>query len=160
VALLGLELTVGALVAIVLLVALLVWIALRPPLALSRAIDVVNIWFGRLAAVLVFAAALISAANASVRYLFDYSSNAYLEIQWYLFAAVVLLGAAETLRQNEHVRVDLVYMGGGRAHAPVDRHRRHPPVPAALHAPHGLLSWPGRYGSPAEPARGRPAPAG
>lgn len=79
-------------------------------LALSRGIDTLNLWFGRLSAVLVFAAALISAANAIVRYTFDYSSNAYLEIQWYLFAAVVLLGAAETLRQNGHVRVDLVYM--------------------------------------------------
>lgn len=79
-------------------------------LALSRGIDWFNMWFGRLSAVLVLAAALISAGNAVVRYLFDYSSNAYLEIQWYLFAAVVLLGAAETLRQNGHVRVDLVYM--------------------------------------------------
>lgn len=79
-------------------------------LTLSRGIDWLNLWFGRLAAVMVLAAALISAANAIVRYAFDYSSNAYLEIQWYLFAGVVLLGAAETLRQNGHVRVDLVYM--------------------------------------------------
>lgn len=79
-------------------------------LALSRGIDALNLWLGRLAAVLVLAAALISATNAFFRYAFDMSSNAYLEIQWYLFAAIVLLGASETLRKNEHVRVDLVYM--------------------------------------------------
>ncbi len=79
-------------------------------LGLSRVIDRLNVLLGRLAAVLVLAAALISAANAFFRYAFDISSNAWLEIQWYLFAAMVLLGAAETLRRNEHVRVDLVYM--------------------------------------------------
>ena len=52
---------------------------------------------------------LISAGNAFVRYLADYSSNAFLEIQWYLFAACVMLGAAQVLRVNEHVRVDLFY---------------------------------------------------
>ena len=79
-------------------------------LGLSRGIDALNMWLGRLAAVLVLAAALISATNAFFRYAFDMSSNAYLEIQWYLFAAMVFLGASETLRKNEHVRVDLVYM--------------------------------------------------
>lgn len=79
-------------------------------LGLSRGIDRLNLFLGRLAAVLVLAAALISAANAFFRYAFDMSSNAWLEIQWYLFAAIVFLGAAETLRRNEHVRVDLVYM--------------------------------------------------
>ncbi len=80
-------------------------------LRLSRGIDGVNAFLGRVAAVLVLAAALISAANAFVRYAFDRSSNAWLEIQWYLFGAIVLLGAAETLRRNEHVRVDLIYSG-------------------------------------------------
>lgn len=79
-------------------------------LGLSRGIDRLNLWLGRLAAVLVLAAALISATNAFFRYAFDMSSNAWLEIQWYLFAAIVFFGAAETLRRNEHVRVDLVYM--------------------------------------------------
>jgi TRAP-type mannitol/chloroaromatic compound transport system permease small subunit len=79
-------------------------------LGLSRGIDRVNQWLGRLAAVLVLVAALISAFNAFTRYAFDSSSNAWLEIQWYLFTAIVFLGAAETLRRNEHVRVDLVYM--------------------------------------------------
>lgn len=79
-------------------------------LGLSRGIDALNLWLGRLAAVLVLLAALISATNAFFRYAFDLSSNAWLEIQWYLFAGIVFLGAAETLRKNEHVRVDLLYM--------------------------------------------------
>lgn len=79
-------------------------------LSLSRAIDTVNMLLGRLAALLVLTAAVISAGNATMRYVFDYSSNAFLEVQWYLFAGVVLLGASNTLRLNEHVRVDLVYM--------------------------------------------------
>jgi TRAP-type mannitol/chloroaromatic compound transport system permease small subunit len=79
-------------------------------LGLSRGIDGLNTVLGRVAAILVLAAALISAGNAMMRYAFDYSSNAFLEIQWYLFAGVVMLGAANTLRRNEHVRVDLVYM--------------------------------------------------
>ncbi|TNC52776.1 TRAP transporter small permease subunit [Rubellimicrobium rubrum] len=79
-------------------------------LRVSDAIDRVNTFFGRVAAYFVLAAALISAGNAMMRYAFDYSSNAFLEIQWYLFAGIVMLGAANTLRRNEHVRVDLVYM--------------------------------------------------
>jgi TRAP-type mannitol/chloroaromatic compound transport system permease small subunit len=54
-------------------------------------------------------ACLISAGNATVRYAFNYSSNAWLEVQWYLFAGIVMLGASYTLVRNEHVRVDLVY---------------------------------------------------
>ena len=78
-------------------------------LSLSRGIDRLNMFLGRVAALLVLAAALISAGNAVSRYLFAASSNAWLDIQWYLFGAIVLLGGAETLRRNEHVRVDLVY---------------------------------------------------
>jgi TRAP-type mannitol/chloroaromatic compound transport system permease small subunit len=78
-------------------------------LSLSRGIDRLNTILGRLAAFLVLAAALISAGNATLRYLLSVSSNAWLEIQSYMFAGIVLLGAAETLRKNEHVRVDLVY---------------------------------------------------
>ena len=78
-------------------------------LGLSRGIDRLNILLGRVAAFLVLAAALISAGNATVRYLLSSSSNAWLEVQSYMFAGIVLLGAAETLRKNEHVRVDLVY---------------------------------------------------
>jgi TRAP-type mannitol/chloroaromatic compound transport system permease small subunit len=57
----------------------------------------------------VLASCFISAANALVRYLANYSSNAYLEIQWYLFAGVVMLGASQVLRVNEHIRVDVFY---------------------------------------------------
>lgn len=78
-------------------------------LAISRFIDGASQIAGRIAEWLVLGACLVSAGNATVRYLFGYSSNGLLEIQWYLFGALVLLGAAHTLRVNEHVRVDLVY---------------------------------------------------
>jgi TRAP-type mannitol/chloroaromatic compound transport system permease small subunit len=78
-------------------------------LLLSRAIDRLNAEFGVIANWLVLLACLISAGNAASRYLFSASSNAWLEIQWYLFAGMVLLGAPYTLKMNEHVRVDLVY---------------------------------------------------
>lgn len=78
-------------------------------LAVSRLIDRASQIASRVAEWLVLGACLISAGNASVRYLFGYSSNGLLEIQWYLFGALVFLGAAHTLRVNEHVRVDLVY---------------------------------------------------
>jgi len=52
---------------------------------------------------------LISAGNAFIRYGLSYSSNAWLEVQWYLFGAIVMLGASYTLQRNEHVRVDIVY---------------------------------------------------
>jgi TRAP-type mannitol/chloroaromatic compound transport system permease small subunit len=57
----------------------------------------------------VMAASLISAGNALVRYGLDLSNNAWLEIQWYFFAATVMLGAPVVLRFNEHVRVDIIY---------------------------------------------------
>lgn len=57
----------------------------------------------------VLISALISAGNAFIRYGFDTSSNAWLEIQWYLFAVTVMLGAPYVLEKNEHVRVDLIY---------------------------------------------------
>ncbi len=78
-------------------------------LGVSRAIDWLNDRFGQVATWLVLLATLISAANATSRYLFSASSNAWLEIQWYLFAGMVLLGAPYVLKINEHVRVDLVY---------------------------------------------------
>jgi TRAP-type mannitol/chloroaromatic compound transport system permease small subunit len=78
-------------------------------LKLSSAIDWVNAKFGTVANWLVLFACLISAGNAASRYLFSASSNAWLEIQWYLFAGMVLLGAPYTLKLNEHVRVDLFY---------------------------------------------------
>jgi len=81
----------------------------RHLLTLSRWIDALNDRFAMLATWAVLAACLISAGNAVVRYGFDYSSNAYLEIQWYLFAVCVMFGTAQVLRLNEHVRVDVVY---------------------------------------------------
>ena len=78
-------------------------------LKISAVIDAVNARIGVIANYLVLFAALISAGNAGSRYLFSESSNAWLEIQWYMFAAMVLLGGPYTLKMNEHVRVDLVY---------------------------------------------------
>jgi len=79
-----------------------------PLLSLSRLIDRVTAFVGRWVAWLVLAAVLISAINAAVRKLFNTSSNAYLEIQWYLFAAVFLLAAGYTLMRQEHVRIDVI----------------------------------------------------
>ncbi len=78
-------------------------------LKLSALIDRVNVLIGQAAAWLMLLAVLISAGNAFIRYGFSRSSNAWLEIQWYLFAAMVMLGAAYTLKMNEHVRVDAFY---------------------------------------------------
>lgn len=82
---------------------------MRALLAVSRAIDALSSAVGRVTEYLVLICCLVSATVAMVRYLFSYSSNGWLEIQWYMFAAIVLLGASHTLRMNEHVRVDLVY---------------------------------------------------
>jgi len=79
-------------------------------LKFSKAVD----WFNGKLAVLangaVLMACVVSAANAMIRYAFDLSSNAWLELQWYLFAVVVMFGASYTLQKNEHVRVDVFYM--------------------------------------------------
>jgi TRAP-type mannitol/chloroaromatic compound transport system permease small subunit len=82
---------------------------MRALLRLSQAIDYLSDKVGYLATWLVLIACVISAANASMRWGFDLSSNAWLEIQWYLFAGMVMLGGAYTLRTNEHVRVDALY---------------------------------------------------
>ena len=82
-------------------------------LGLSRIIDSVNERFGRVATWCVLIACLISAGNAASRYALSASSNAWLEIQWYLFSGIFLLGASYTLKLNEHVRVDLVYAAVG-----------------------------------------------
>jgi TRAP-type mannitol/chloroaromatic compound transport system permease small subunit len=79
-----------------------------PLLTLSRLIDRVTEFIGRWVAWLVLAAVLISALNAAVRKAFNTSSNAYLEIQWYLFAAVFLLAAGYTLLRQEHVKIDII----------------------------------------------------
>jgi TRAP-type mannitol/chloroaromatic compound transport system permease small subunit len=75
----------------------------------SQAVDAINARFGIVADWCVLLAALVSAGNAFSRYLFSYSSNGFLEAQWYLFGALVLLGAPYTFRLNEHVRVDVIY---------------------------------------------------
>ena len=77
-------------------------------LALSRAIDAITERVGRFVYWLVLIVVLISASNAIVRKLFNYSSNAYLEIQWYLFSVIFLFGAGYTLLRNEHVRIDII----------------------------------------------------
>jgi TRAP-type mannitol/chloroaromatic compound transport system permease small subunit len=77
-------------------------------LRLSRAIDALNERVGKLVYWLVLVAVLVSAGNALMRYTFDVSSNAWLELQWYLFSAVFLLAAGYTLLHNEHVRIDVI----------------------------------------------------
>ena len=78
-------------------------------LALSRAIDRLNEFIGKWVGWLILASILISAGNAVIRKAFNMSSNAWLELQWYLFGAAFLLAAAYTLKQNEHIRIDIVY---------------------------------------------------
>jgi TRAP-type mannitol/chloroaromatic compound transport system permease small subunit len=77
-------------------------------LSICAAIDKLNEKVGVLANWMVLLACVVSAGNAMVRYAYDTSSNAWLEIQWYLFAAIFLLCAGYTLQRNEHVRIDIV----------------------------------------------------
>ena len=77
-------------------------------LAISRWIDTINEKIGLAAGWALLAAVLICSGNALIRYTFSRSSNAWLEIQWYLFSLMFLLAAAYTLRRNEHVRIDVV----------------------------------------------------
>jgi TRAP-type mannitol/chloroaromatic compound transport system permease small subunit len=78
-------------------------------LALSGAIDRLNEFIGKTVSWAILASVLISAGNAVIRKVFNESSNAWLELQWYLFGAAFLLAAAYTLKQNEHIRIDIVY---------------------------------------------------
>jgi TRAP-type mannitol/chloroaromatic compound transport system permease small subunit len=78
-------------------------------LRFSRFIDTLNERVGHMVSWLVLAAVLISAGNATVRYSLDMSSNAWLELQWYLFSAVFLLCAGYTLQRNEHIRIDVLF---------------------------------------------------
>jgi TRAP-type mannitol/chloroaromatic compound transport system permease small subunit len=77
-------------------------------LSLSKLIDTVNERIGLSISWALLAAVLICAGNALVRYLLNISSNAWLEIQWYLFGAIFLLASSYTLKRNEHVRIDVV----------------------------------------------------
>jgi TRAP-type mannitol/chloroaromatic compound transport system permease small subunit len=78
-------------------------------LQVSRVIDAINDRFGTVATWLVLLAVLIATGNAISRYAFSASSNAWLEVQWYMFAAMVFFGAPHVLKRNEHVRVDVIY---------------------------------------------------
>lgn len=77
-------------------------------MAISKRIDAFSEWMGRWVAWLVLLAVLISAGNAVMRKAFNMSSNGFLEIQWYLFAAVFLLASGYTLLRQEHVRIDVI----------------------------------------------------
>jgi len=81
---------------------------MKAMLAVSRAIDGVSTFVGKATAWLILVAVLISAGNAVIRKAFDISSNAWLELQWYLYGTVFLLAASYTLLKNEHVRIDFV----------------------------------------------------
>jgi TRAP-type mannitol/chloroaromatic compound transport system permease small subunit len=81
---------------------------LRALLPLTRAIDSMNRWLGRYIAWLILVAVIVSAANATVRKIFDTSSNSWLELQWVLFSMVFLLCSPWTLLSNEHIRIDIV----------------------------------------------------
>src|SRR5436190_4669948 len=83
---------------------------MRPLLALSTAIDLLNETVGYICNWLVLASCIVSAANAMIRYAFGYSSNGWLELQWYMFAILVMFGAAYTFKRNEHVRVEIFYL--------------------------------------------------
>lgn len=77
-------------------------------LSASRLIDAVNAWIGRVACWAIFVAVLVSTVNAIVRKVFGVSSNAWLELQWYLFGVVFMFCAPWTLQLNEHIRIDIV----------------------------------------------------
>lgn len=77
-------------------------------LKLSRGIDAINTWIGKNLAWLIVLAVFISSVNATVRKVFDESSNAWLELQWVLFSIVFLLCAPWTLLKNEHIRIDII----------------------------------------------------
>ena len=78
-------------------------------LAVSRTIDRLNEFIGKTVMWAIFVAILVSAVNAVVRKVFNVSSNAWLELQWYLFGAAFMLASAYTLKQNEHIRIDIFY---------------------------------------------------
>jgi TRAP-type mannitol/chloroaromatic compound transport system permease small subunit len=81
---------------------------MTPFLALSRLIDKITTWIGKVTMWLILATTLISAGNAIVRKIFNVSSNGLLEIQWYLFAAVFMMGAGYGFLKNSHVRIDFI----------------------------------------------------
>ena len=81
---------------------------LKTLLPVTRVVDAVTTWIGKRIAWLILAAVVVSAVNATVRKIFDTSSNSWLELQWVLFSAVFLLCSPWTLLENEHIRIDIV----------------------------------------------------
>ena len=81
---------------------------LKALLPLTRVIDAFNTWLGKRLAWLILAAVIVSAVNATIRKVFDTSSNSWLELQWVLFSIVFLLCSPWTLLANEHIRIDIV----------------------------------------------------
>jgi len=81
---------------------------LKMLLPATRVVDAVNTWIGKRVSWLILAAVVVSAANATVRKIFDTSSNSWLELQWVLFSIVFLLCSPWTLLANEHIRIDIV----------------------------------------------------
>ena len=81
---------------------------LKALLPVTRRIDAITTWIGKHLAWLILAAVVVSAANATVRKIFDTSSNSWLELQWVLFSIVFLLCSPWTLLANEHIRIDIV----------------------------------------------------
>ncbi len=81
---------------------------MKPLLALSSFIDGINERVGRSIYWLILLMVIISSGNATIRYVFSTSSNAWLEVQWYLFSAVFLLCSGYTLLKNEHIRIDVI----------------------------------------------------
>jgi TRAP-type mannitol/chloroaromatic compound transport system permease small subunit len=81
---------------------------LKALLPITRVVDAFNTWLGKRLAWLILAAVIVSAANATVRKIFDTSSNSWLELQWVLFSIVFLLCSPWTLLANEHIRIDIV----------------------------------------------------
>jgi TRAP-type mannitol/chloroaromatic compound transport system permease small subunit len=79
-------------------------------LRFSAIIDAMNEKIGVICNWLVLLACVVSAGNAMIRYAFSYSSNGWLELQWYMFAILVMFGAAYTFKRNEHVRVEIFYL--------------------------------------------------
>ena len=78
-------------------------------ISVARIIDAINEWIGKAVAWLILVAVLVSATNAVIRKIFSVSSNSWLELQWYLFGAAFLMASAYTLKQNEHIRIDIIY---------------------------------------------------
>ena len=81
---------------------------LKALLPVTRVIDAITVWIGKRVSWLIIAAVLVSAVNATVRKIFDISSNSFLELQWVLFSVVFLLCSPWTLLANEHIRIDIV----------------------------------------------------